>query len=393
MATYSWTGTDPRGRSSQGRLDAASLGEAATGVRARGVSPLTLERSDVELSVRSGVTADAFTLFNQNLADMTAVGLPLPRAIREIAAGMRGGRFKRALERVDAALREGKSLGEAVAAEGSVFPPYYRWMLQAGEASGNLPAMLSAVARNTEGQRVARRAFLEATIYPTLVIFVAIVIAGLSLSVFLPFYRGVSVSQGFEVPGLPFFLSTVGTVARIGGGILGILLAVLIGGALLLRSPFGERILRNLPLIGRVRRNLILSRMLGALGVLLRAGVPLPKALPVAMGAAGSREMDRAAALLTARATEGHGLGDVLSGAPGIGPEVASFLGVAERSGDAPQSTGHVADLMMEQALADSEALFVVLMPISLLVAGIVVGGLLISLVYPYFIFIDSLHP
>src|SRR5882672_8182414 len=150
MANYSWTGTDQRGRSTQGRLDAASLGEAASGVRARGVSPLSVERSDIELPVRSGVTADAFTLFNQSLADMTAVGLPLPRAIREIAAGLRGGRFKQALERIDAALREGRSFDEAVAAEGSMFPPYYRWMLQAGATSGNLPAMLSAVARNTE---------------------------------------------------------------------------------------------------------------------------------------------------------------------------------------------------------------------------------------------------
>jgi len=121
--------------------------------------------------------------------------------------------------------------------------------------------------------------------------------------------------------------------------------------------------------------------------------VPLPRALPVALGAAGSRELDGVASTLVSRAVEGRGLGDILSGAPGVSPEVASFLAIAERSGDAPQCTGHVADLLMEQALSDSEALFAILMPAALVSAGVIVGGLLVSMVYPYFIFIDSLHP
>src|SRR6266849_6774482 len=146
MGTYTWKGTDPRGRLTKGEVAAPSLSEAASDLRARGLSPLTLERSDAESPIRPSVTADAFTLFNQNLAEMTAVGLPLPRAIREIASGLRTGRFKRSLDRIEAGLREGKTLDEAVAGESSVFPPYYRWMLRAGATSGNLSGMLSAVA-------------------------------------------------------------------------------------------------------------------------------------------------------------------------------------------------------------------------------------------------------
>ena len=90
------------------------------------------------------------------------------------------------------------------------------------------------------------------------------------------------------------------------------------------------------------------ARLMGTLGVLLRSGVPLPAALPVALGAAGSRELDRAAMSLVAGAVEGRGLGDVLSKAPVVSPEVAAYLALAERSGDAPQAALKVADLLSD---------------------------------------------
>ncbi|HLY11534.1 MAG TPA: type II secretion system F family protein [Planctomycetota bacterium] len=392
MPVWSWKGADPRGRSTGGSVVASSLGEAAAGLRARGLSPLVLERGDPEAAIRPHVTADAFTMFNRNLAEMTAVGLPLPRAIREFASGLRGGRFKRALERVEAAMRDGKTLDEAVAEDPGVFPPYYRWMLQAGAASGNLSAMLSAVARNAEGFRMARRAFLEAIIYPLLVVMVSMLVTALAMTLFVPFYRELSASHDVDMPGLSTFLHSMETTFRVGTVVVGSAAALFLGGAFLLRSSWGERILRSLPLVGRIRRHLLQARLLGAMGVMLRAGVPLPKAVPVALGAAGSRELRRAADELGALASEGLGLGEVLARAPGVSSEVAEFLGLAERTGDAPHATVQVAELLMEQALADSEALFILLMPAALLVAGVLVGGLLVSVVHPYIIFLESLH-
>jgi type II secretory pathway component PulF len=265
-------------------------------------------------------------------------------------------------------------------------------MLKAGEASGNLSGMLSAVARNSEGLRLARRAFVEALLYPALILLVTFLLVALGATVLIPFYRDLAGLQDLEAAGLSVFLHTLGLVFRGVGLLLGSALAMVVASALLFRTSAGEPLLRRLPLAGRIRRHLLLARLLGALGVLLRAGTPLPKALPVALGAAGSREMIRAADALAAGAAEGMGLGEVLSRTPGISPEVASFLSVAERTGDAPESAAQVAELLMEQVRSDSEALFILLMPIALVIAGVVVGGLLVSVVYPYISLLESLH-
>lgn len=391
MGRYTWHATDERGRAQRGECTAPGLAEAADQVRAKGLAPLSLDRLDPESLLQPSTTADAFTLFNRNLAQMTAVGLPLQQAVREIASGLRRGKFRRGLEQVEASLREGKPLEEALGEVKGVFPPYYRWMVQAGVSSGNLSVMLSAVARNTEGILVARRAFWEALLYPFLILLVAFLLGSLTLLVFVPFYRQLSTVQGFEATGLPFFLRSLDTAAAIGAIPAGLVLLAVGLSWFLRRTAIGDRILQSVPLVGRIRRHLMMARLLGALGVLLRASVPLDRALPVALGAAGSLDLDRAADSVIARASEGRSLGEVLAGAPGVSAEVSQFLEVAVRTGDAPQAAMQVADLLTEQALSESEALFVVLVPAALLVAGAVVGGLLMLVVLPYVRFLESM--
>jgi type II secretory pathway component PulF len=350
-----------------------------------------MERVETDAAPSFSVTADAFTLFNRALAEMTAIGLPLPQAVREIAAGLRGGRFKQGLEKVEAALREGKTLDQAVEEAPGVFPSYYRCMLKAGSASGNLPAILTAVARNCEGIRVARRALLEALIYPSTIVLASFLLGAAALGILVPFYRELSAARNFEAPGLDLFLRAFGSAGLLVAAGAGAVALGVAGFWLLARTLAGERVMRAVPFVGRIRLHLLTSRLLGTLGVMLRAGVTLPRALPVALGAAGSRELDRASETLTAQASEGRGLGDVLSAAPAFSPEVASFLALAERSGDAPDAALKVADVMSEQALSESEALFSLLMPAALLVAGGVVGALVLSVVLPYRQFLESL--
>jgi type II secretory pathway component PulF len=266
-------------------------------------------------------------------------------------------------------------------------------MLRAGAASGNLPAMLLAVARNSEGLRLARRALLEALIYPLTIILAAVVLGGAALAIFVPFYREMSAARGFEAPGLALFLqafSSTGTLVGLGAGAFA---AAAIAVWFLLRTSLGEKAIGALPFVGRIRRHLMMARLLGALGVMLRSGVPLPRALPVALGAAGSRELDLAAETLLSQASEGMGLGDLLSRAPVVSAEVASFLALAERTGSAPHVAQQVSEVMTEQALSESETLFSLLMPSALVVAGVIVGALVVSVVLPYRQFLESLVP
>lgn len=392
MLLFRYRGTDDQGGLHRGELKAAGVVEAAEQLRGRGIHALDLERADAPEAPPPLADVDAFVFFNQGLAEMSRLGFPLPRAVREISGGLRRGRFKRSLERLEASLREGKSLHDAVAAQGSDFPAHYRFMLRAGAAAGNLPAVLSAVARNSEGVRRARRAVADALAYPAVVLLFGAVLVSIFLFLFVPVYRDLHRQYGFE-PSVSAraILALMGSVQAQIAVVAGVLGGMGGAWAWMRRSRSGERFLLSLPLAGRVIRHLWMARFLGCLSVLLRSKVPLPEALPVALGASGSVQLAAEAEALRGRASEGRGVADALGGAPVIPPEVVGYLALGERSGTVDRSAAELAELLTERALAEGETLFVVLMPAALLLTGALMAGLFISIVVPYFSFLERL--
>jgi type II secretory pathway component PulF len=392
VASYTYRGTDEQGNEHRGEIEAVGLADASALLRARGILPLAVDAKAPEEAPGRLVGVDAFTFFNRSLAEMTRLGFPLSRAVAEISRGLRRGRFKSALEGLEARLREGKSLHDAVAELPGEFPPHYRWMLQAGAAAGNLPAVLAAVARNTEGLRRARRAVVDALAYPAVILAFAALLIGGFLVFFLPVYRDLYRQYGLEPPItvralLPLFGTTLVPASLAAGLVAGVLALR----AVVKRTEMGERFGFRLPILGRIRRHLCMARLLGSLGVLLRARAPLVDALPVALAASGSLGLARASDRLRARAAEGAGIGDVLRDAPGVPPQVVAYLALAERSGTVPRAAEEVAELLTEQAMSESETLFLLLMPSALVVVGAVLATMFVSLVMPYLSFLERL--
>jgi type II secretory pathway component PulF len=139
-----------------------------------------------------------------------------------------------------------------------------------------------------------------------------------------------------------------------------------------------------------VLANLKLARLAGSLGALLRARAPLADALPVALGAAGSRQLDAASASLSALAAEGAGLEGVLRSAPLVSEPVAAWLALAEREGRVPEAADELAELLTGQAAAGSETLAAVLLPASIVVSGALLGVLYVAVALPYFRFLEQ---
>jgi type IV pilus assembly protein PilC len=389
MATFRFRGTDGHGARAEGEVDAATLEAASEEVRRNGVLSLSLQRVDAAETAPRPADIDAFSFFNRSLADMTRLGIPLPRAIAEIARGLRGGRFKRDLESVESALREGRSFAQAVSSAAS-FPPHYRAMLRAGEASGNLAGVLLAVARNSEGLVRVKRALINALTYPLLVLgFGAALSAGFLVYV-LPLYERLYRTFGMAPEGvmrlvLGFFSTAAWPVAAAG---------LLVTAALstlvwMNRSPSGEAALYRLPLLGRVLHRIMLARFFGSLGVLLRARAPLPDALPVALAASGSVGLSAEAEYMRAKLAEGRTLGDVLAHAPLVPTEIAGYVALGDKLGRLGDSCSELTDLLTEQAASATETLFLVLFPTALAATGVLLGSACVTLLQPHFQFLE----
>jgi type IV pilus assembly protein PilC len=125
--------------------------------------------------------------FCRTLSTLLAGGTPLVPALSTAADSVGNRLLGAAIERASQLVREGQSLHEALATTGLI-PGLGLEMIEVGEASGALSPMLGSVAEFYEDETNQRLATLIAVVEPAILIFMAIVIAFILISLYLPLF-------------------------------------------------------------------------------------------------------------------------------------------------------------------------------------------------------------
>jgi type IV pilus assembly protein PilC len=384
MTAFRYEATTEQGERREGVVEAPGAVEAAYKLQASGLTVARMAREGAAPAPPPADALTAFSFFNRSLGELCAAGVPVDRAVGRVAHALRRGGFRDAVERVEAALKSGRTLQDAVAAEPS-FPAEYRWMVQAGAASGSLPAVLAAVAREAEARARLRRSIVRACAYPLAAVAFAFLAATAFAFAFLPtcemMYRQLHIKPPAHVAVAAFLTRSI-AVPSAGAAMI---VALLAGAAVWMRrSPDGERLLYRVPLLGPMVRDARVSRMLRALGTLLRAGTPLRDAMPVACLASASPMMRAESAAVCARLGEGATLAAALAESRFVPEAVRNPLAAAERAGRLAESADSVCDFLDDLVLARAEDADAMLRPAALAAAGVVVGSVIVSLVLPY---------
>jgi type IV pilus assembly protein PilC len=141
------------------------------------------------------VTKFQFAQFCRTLSTLLAGGTPLVQAM-ETAGGAIGSRLISGTITQGAQLvREGQSLHQSLSSTGLV-PDLALEMIEVGEASGSLSAMLASVAEFYEDDVNTHLANLVALIEPAILVFMAILIAFILVALYLPMFSLTVGGQG-----------------------------------------------------------------------------------------------------------------------------------------------------------------------------------------------------
>src|SRR5688572_20329653 len=127
---------------------------------------------------------DDFAAFNQQLAHLTAAGLPVEAGLRLIAQDMRSGRLAATVRLVADELERGTPLGEAFEKHRARFPALYGQLLEAGVKGGDLSGVLLNLGRHMEMVQRLRSLLWRTVSYPlTVLAALAVVMTFLGLYV------------------------------------------------------------------------------------------------------------------------------------------------------------------------------------------------------------------
>ncbi|MGE3669708.1 MAG: type II secretion system F family protein, partial [Polyangiaceae bacterium] len=112
-------------------------------------------------------TSDIAVMTRQ-LATLVRAGVPLVESIGALAEQVENEQLVRILTAVRESLNEGTSFAKSLGVHNKVFPPLYINMVEAGEASGTLEAVLERLADFLENQARLKGKVTGALAYPVL---------------------------------------------------------------------------------------------------------------------------------------------------------------------------------------------------------------------------------
>src|SRR5215831_262438 len=198
--TFVWEGIDRNNRQVRGESKAASQTVVTTNLRRQGIRVQKIKR----LTFRGGkkVGEREITFFTRQLATMLRAGVPLLQSFDIVARGHSNPRFSRLVMDLKARVEAGSSLSQAFREHPIQFDNLYCNLVQAGETSGMLDAILDRIATYKEKILAIKGKIKSALFYPISVIVVAILVIWVIMIFVIPAFKSVFASFGANLPWL-----------------------------------------------------------------------------------------------------------------------------------------------------------------------------------------------
>lgn len=338
-------------------------------------------------------------LLTRELGMFFASGIGLLKGLESIQGQGFSKQTTRACEDVSQALAQGHSLSQSMSLRPDVFEPMYVRLIHAGEVSGALDRILEKLSEYLERELILTRRVQSAMAYPILIFFVCVGLT--AFMIFFLFPTFVSFFDGLDIrlPAITRSLLAVTTIVRHPAFIIAFVLVALLASRVyetLSRTEstviWFSNFMLNAPVIGPIKRAVVLSRFCSTLSILMKAGIPQYTALGIAAGSIGNRAAEVALQQCSLRIRDdGDSLSEALGKETLFPRMLISLILVGEEVGDIPK----VLDLAVdgfELEIDRSISQFTVLLePLMLSIMGLVVGYVLLAVFLPVYSMLEGL--
>lgn len=357
MAAYAYKAIDNNGKNKNGVLEGDNARQVRQGLREKGLIPLEVEQvAERERKSASGfslfrpkISASDLALLTRQLATLVEASLPIEEALLAVAEQCEKPRQKNMMMAVRSKVVEGHSLADAMNEFPHVFDQLFRAMVAAGEKSGHLDTVLNRLADYTERRQQTRSQITQAMVYPTLMMFFAMAIVLLLLTVVVPKIVGQFDHMGQDLPTITKILIVISEWLQAYGLFLGLAVVLLmVGLGRILQQPVMKKryhkFILSLPLLGKVSKGLNTARFARTLSILTSSAVPLLESMRISSDVLQNLHIKDAVKAAAINVKEGSSLRASLEQTKMFPPMMMHMIASGERSGELQQMLGRAAD-------------------------------------------------
>ena len=282
-------------------------------------------------------------------------------------------------------VKGGKALSIALQPFEDTFGSFYLSMVRAGEASGQLSAVLDRLVEHLESAKATRDSVVSAMIYPAILLVVAVLSIVVMLGFVVPQFETLFNDMGDALPAM-----TKGVIAAAefikAWGLLLAIFAVLLG-VLFQRwasSVEGktalDRRLLSLPIAGNIAFEYEMAKFARTVGTLLGNGVSLLKAIQIAIDTVGNLPLKEGLGVLPPAVKAGKRMSVALDETDMFTPMVIQMTRVGEESGSLDGMMLELAKVFEDHVASGIKRLLTLLEPVLILTMGAIIAVIIIAI-------------
>ncbi|MCA9634130.1 MAG: type II secretion system inner membrane protein GspF [Myxococcales bacterium] len=399
MAVYEYRGILVNtGKATKGYKDADNIKALRGALRREGIL-LTEATEEAQRKARAKKELNLLAPFQRprtgdiavmtrQLATLVRAGVPLVESIGALSEQVENDQLVRILTAVRESLNEGTSFAKSLAAHNKVFPPLYINMVEAGEASGTLEAVLERLADFMENQARLKGKVTGALAYPVLMAIVGTILVGFLMVAVVPKVTAIFDNLGQQ---LPWYTRLLIIVSDFVGSFWWLIIIMTIGGIIGFRrwknTEQGrmkwDKFRLRVPLFGRLNLLVAVARFSRTLATLLSSGVPLLTAMGIVKNVLENALLEEVVTSAIGSIREGESIAVPLKKSGEFPPMVTHMISVGERSGQLEQMLENVSRAYEADVEVRVQALTSLLEPLMIVLMGGLVGFITMAILMP----------
>lgn len=401
MGLYRYKAIAANGEIETGEARGKNREEIINQLHDKGFLPISAEETGKETSHSSSkisrwqmafggniLNGAQLTVMTRELSNMIGAGVTLERSLEILLDITERPEMKGIIENILSSVRAGKLFSEALQEQG--FDALYVGLVRAGETGGALGEVLNSLADYFARMQALRSSVITALAYPAILLCVSVGALVLLLIFVIPEFEQMFMGMEDKIP-----LATRIVIDASGWLQENWLISLTMVGL----AAFGfsrlshlqrvayklDQLWLGLPVVGNIIRKVEAARMCRTLGTLLKNGVPMLTALHNVQDILKNRVLGGIISRIPSRIQAGESLSAPLIEADEFPRLAVHMIRVGEETGRLNRILMDVADIFDQEVERSIKRFLGLLEPLLILFFGILIGGIIISVLVGIF--------
>jgi type IV pilus assembly protein PilC len=392
MPQYTYQAVDNRNKRVKGVLPASSLGDAEAQLREMGLYPISVQtktaRQGRGFGSRKVTTKDVLS-FTIQLHLMFTAGLPLLKALENIAEQEKNPAFQQVITDICKKIESTGSFSEALAAHPKVFPPFYLGAVRAGESGGTLPEILQELSESLEKQDELQAELKQALMYPVMIMCVMSAVTGFYAFYLMPKMMELVIELGAPIPWYTRIIQfVIGTIMGLWLPLVILFIGAVVAVLIYRKTENGAYTLSyvkmKFPLFGSVIQKSVLCTFSHYLSLLLRSGFGLLPSLDLVKGTIGNKSIVRSIDIIQERIKRGETFADSMKGLPFPGFMI-TMIALGEQTGRVAEQLVMINAYFEKDVQRTIKKVLTIMEPLILVTFGGISAVILLSTFFPLY--------